>query len=118
MAASNLSEAQIQSSCVIAFRNAIGRHERGLMVEVNNNPKHVVDGVKRLALGLVKGFPDTMIITSGKIFFIEFKDAKGTQKPDQKVIERILKSLGFRYYICRTVEHFKEIIYDETGERC
>ena len=111
-----MTEAQIQSKCVIAFRNAIGRHEQGLMVEVNNNPKHVVDGVKRLSLGLVKGFPDTMIIVSGKIFFIEFKDAKGAQKPDQKKIERILKFLGFKYYICRTYEHFKEIIYDETGE--
>lgn len=110
-----MNEQQIQANCVIAFRNSIGRHGRGIMVEINNNENNVVAGVRRKAMGLITGFPDTMIIVMGRIFFIEFKTANGYQKPAQKKIEQQLTSLGHTYYIARSYDDFVKIIYKETG---
>lgn len=110
-----VTEAKIQSDCVVLFRNEIGRHEKGVMVEVNNNEIGIVRGANRKAMGLVTGFPDTIVILHCKIFFIEFKKPGGKQSPKQKIMERILTKLGFKYYICDSVQLFKKIINHEGG---
>tara|TARA_R110000822_G_scaffold84867_3_gene199016 strand:+ start:1198 stop:1548 length:351 start_codon:yes stop_codon:yes gene_type:complete len=48
-----------------------------------------------------KGFPDrTVLCGGGHIFFIEFKRKGKKQSPAQKITEQILKSFGFKYYVC------------------
>lgn len=48
-----------------------------------------------------KGFPDRSILCpGGRIFFIEFKKKNKKQSPIQIVVMKMLKRLGFEYYVC------------------
>lgn len=48
-----------------------------------------------------KGFPDrTILCPGGRIFFIEFKKKDKKQSPIQIVVMKMLKQLGFEYYVC------------------
>jgi len=48
-----------------------------------------------------KGFPDrTILCPGGNVFFIEFKKPKSTQSPAQKIVQKLLESFGFEYYVC------------------
>ena len=61
------------------------------------------NGCKALKLVYLrkKGFPDrTVICPGGKVFFIEFKRPGKPQKPAQKIVQKLLESFGFEYYVC------------------
>ena len=106
-----MNEKQLQSKCVIEFKNQLGRHGIGYMVEVNQNQTNVIQAMQRRALGQVKGFPDTFIVLmDGIIAFIEFKTEKGVIKPEQKRMHSELKRLGHHCYIVRNYEDFIEIL--------
>jgi len=48
-----------------------------------------------------KGFPDrTILCPGGKVFFIEFKGPGKPQSPAQKIVQKLLESFGFEYYVC------------------
>jgi len=34
------------------------------------------------------------------VFFIEFKKPRSTQSPAQKIVQKLLESFGFEYYVC------------------
>lgn len=78
--------------------------------------KTIQDTFKRIynkfkLTGLKKGVADTHILfPNGKIIFVEFKTPTGTQRPEQKEFQLQVEALGFKYYIVRSVEQFKEII--------
>ena len=60
-------------------------------------------GCKALKLILLnkKGFPDrTTLCPGSRIFFIEFKKKGKKPSPAQVLIRRLLKSFGFKYYVC------------------
>lgn len=81
--------------------------------------KTIQDTFKRIynkfkLTGLKKGVADTHILfPNGKIIFVEFKTPTGTQRPEQKEFQLQVEALGFKYYIVRSVEQFKEIIKSE-----
>jgi len=61
------------------------------------------NGCKALKLVYLrkKGFPDrTVICPGGKVFFIEFKRPGKPQTPAQKIVQKLLESFGFEYYVC------------------
>lgn len=48
-----------------------------------------------------KGFPDRTVICPGaRVFFIEFKRKGKKQSPAQKIVQKMLESFGFEYYVC------------------
>lgn len=48
-----------------------------------------------------KGFPDrTVVCPNARIFFIEFKRKGKKQSPAQKLVQKMLESFGFEYYVC------------------
>ena len=48
-----------------------------------------------------KGFPDRTVVCPGaRVFFIEFKKPNSTQSPAQKIVQKLLESFGFEYYVC------------------
>lgn len=60
-------------------------------------------GCKALKLILLnkKGFPDrTIICPKSRIFFIEFKRKGKKQSPSQVLVQKMLESFGFEYYVC------------------
>ena len=106
-----MTEAQIQSKCVIEFRNQIGRHGKGWLVEINNNQDNAAAAMQRRSLGQVKGWPDTMLVLGmGNVIFVEFKTPKGRIRPEQlKVMEQLI-SLGHDARVCRSYEDFKNLV--------
>ena len=60
--------------------------------------------------GKCSGFPDVLAIKDNKALLIEIKDAKGDQKPTQKVFEKLCKETGNSYYIARSVLEVENIL--------
>ena len=61
-------------------------------------------------LGSMAGVSDTIIMLPGHILFVEFKAPKGKQSEDQKLFEEKAKSLGFEYFIIRSLDEFIALI--------
>lgn len=63
-------------------------------------------------LGTLGGVSDTIVVLPNQPLFIEFKAIKGRQTSDQKDFQKKVESLGYKYYICRSTDEFKNIITD------
>lgn len=64
--------------------------------------------------GFKKGVADVhLCFPNGKLVYIEFKTATGTQRPEQKEFQQQVEALGFKYYIVRSLEEFKSIVEHE-----
>jgi hypothetical protein len=66
------------------------------------------------ATGVVAGVSDMIIISPKKIIFIEVKTETGKQSPDQKDFEQKVKSMGYDYFLVRSLDQFKAIINENT----
>lgn len=103
------SEDKIHSECYVWFHNTYP-HLRGLLCYNLNNSKNRIDGARNKALGLQAGRADFTFYYQGKAIFIEMKTDTGKQHIEQKNWERLVTEHGFKYYICRSVLEFQEII--------
>lgn len=109
MANEKISEAKIQSTCVIWLWNE-HPETRGCFFSVTNNSEHVVRAANRKALGLVAGVSDCIFIWGGKVYGIEFKTEIGKQSPRQQWWQAAIEKQSAEYYIVRSFEDFKELI--------
>ena len=76
----------------------------------NGGYRTKLEAVKLKATGLRAGVSDLIVVQPNRIIFIEVKLEKGRQQPNQIEFEKTVKSLGFEYYVVRTLEEFKEKI--------
>lgn len=60
--------------------------------------------------GMLNGLADLVIVLPNKIIFVELKTEKTKQSPSQKEFEVKINSLGYNYYIIRSLDDFKELI--------
>ncbi len=68
-------------------------------------------GRRRAFRGVRKGASDLIIfISGGKTLFVELKVKKRKQSPSQKDYERLVKGLGFEYYVIYSLEELDKII--------
>ena len=104
-----MTESQIQAACVTWLWNTYPQ-TRGLFFAVNNNSEHVARAMNRKAVGLVAGVSDTIFLWGGVAHLIEFKTPTGTQSAKQKEWEAKVRAQGFRYYLVRRLEDFKQLI--------
>lgn len=63
--------------------------------------------------GMLVGVSDLVIVVPNNVLWIELKSDTGRQRPDQKHFEDKVKGLGFEYYVCRSIDEFKQIIKQE-----
>lgn len=112
-----MSEIKIQSECYQWFNNnycLASNIPRGLMFSVPNElaGNNAVTTMQAKASGLTAGVSDTIaILPTGKILFIEFKNEIGKQSVKQKEFEQIVTNLNHQYHIIRSLEQFKELIW-------
>ena len=104
-----LTEAQIQSSCVLWLWNT-HPETRGLFFSVTNNSEHVARAMQRKALGLIAGVSDCLFIWNGTVICLEFKTEKGRQSPAQIEWAWKVNQQHIQYYIIRSLEQFKQVI--------
>lgn len=104
-----MKECDIQKSCVNWFRNT---YPECVIFSVPN------EGCYRRknyfeSLGMLSGVSDTIVIMPNKVLFVEFKTLKSYQRKEQRDFENRCLELGFSYYVCRSLEQFKDIISSE-----
>ncbi len=107
-------EGKIQQEIVSWFNNSfcLAHHNpRSLILSIpNGGERNVQEAMKSRATGEYAGASDLLVIHFGKVIFVEVKDEKGTQKPKQIEFQKHVESMGFPYYIVRSLEEFKELI--------
>lgn len=60
--------------------------------------------------GVLAGFSDLIIITPRNILFVEVKTKDGRQSELQKVFQSNVQRLGYKYFICRSLDEFCAIV--------
>ena len=58
----------------------------------------------------INGFPDLTLFKDSLTIFIEVKNEKGIQSEIQKYVQKQLEKQGFKYYLVKSLEEFKQII--------
>lgn len=67
------------------------------------------EAAKFKATGLVAGVSDLIVVQPNNVLFIEVKFKKGRQQPNQLEFEKTVTNLGFKYYVVRSLDEFKNI---------
>lgn len=83
---------------------------RGLLCYNLNNSANKIQGNQNKALGLIKGRCDMVYYYNSKAYMLEFKNDCGTQTKEQQEWQNKVEISGFKYYVVRSLEQFKEII--------
>ena len=102
-----MTEAQLQSKCVIWLRNTYPQ-THGLFFAVNNNSIHAHAGGTMKSMGVIPGVADTIFLWEGKAYFLEFKTPDGRQSAAQREWQSKVEESGFRYEIVRSEAEFQE----------
>lgn len=110
-------EDQLQAYCVKWFDEQYPQL-RGMLYSVPNGA-HLSDkreANKLIATGLRRGPADLhLILSCGRIVFIEMKLPNGTQSNDQEKWQAKVEERGHTYVILRTFNEFKEFICSIIG---
>lgn len=103
------SEYNIQCECIEWVRHT----HPGYISYSNPNEAAGTRAAKYKRSGMLPGVSDLTIIKPDKIIFVEMKNAVGRQSKAQRTFQRRLEEFGYEYYLCRSLEEFKEIIEKE-----
>ena len=105
-----MSEDRLQQECYTWFHNTYPEY-RGLLFHVpNGGTRSGREAAKLKYMGVWAGVADFLFMFGGTVYCIELKTETGTQKPNQKVWESLVKDHGFSYDIVRSLEEFKKLI--------
>ena len=110
-------ESKIQQEIVIWFRNNYclkTSNPKCTIFSVPNERNNKKEMMFMKATGLLSGVSDLICIIPNKVLFIECKDEKGRQQPNQIEFQKTVTALGFEYYVVRSLEEFKKIIQKNT----
>jgi hypothetical protein len=102
-----MTEAQLQQSICIYFKNNC----KGIIFSVPNGGSRNPIEAKNLKLtGSLAGVSDLILIQQNRIIFVEVKIDKGIQSEVQLKFQNNVQSLGFEYFLVRSLEQFKAIL--------
>ena len=105
-------ESKIQQEIVIWFRNNYCLKTSNLkctIFSVPNERNNKKEMMFMKATGLLSGVSDLICVIPNKVLFIECKDEKGRQQPNQIEFEKTVTDLGLKYYLVRSLDEFKSI---------
>jgi hypothetical protein len=109
---SSREESLIQASCIEWFKNNYCLKHHNPRFDIFSVPNEATWNNNNFkALGVRKGVSDLIVVLNNKILFIEMKDPKGNQSEEQIDFEEVLTNLGHEYFIIRSLEQFKKLIW-------
>lgn len=76
----------------------------------NGGLRNKREAAKMKATGLKAGVSDLIVLQPNRCIFVELKTQVGKQSDKQKDFESIVKSLGFEYFVVRSLEEFKQVV--------
>ena len=103
-----MSEASLQQSIIIWFRNNYQMNGKGLIFSVANESTYKNKTFKNT--GTMAGVSDLIVVLPNKTIFVELKTETGIQSDKQKLFESKIKELNQEYYLIRSLEQFKTIL--------
>ena len=103
-----MTEAQLQQSIIIWFRNNYQMNSKGLIFSVANESTYKNKTFKNT--GTMAGVSDLIVVLPNKTIFVELKTETGIQSDKQKIFESKIKELNQEYYLIRSLEQFKTIL--------
>jgi hypothetical protein len=106
-------ESQIQINCVKWFRLTHPEPKYLIFAVPNGGNRNAITGAILKAEGVRSVVPDLIIMSAGVILFVEMKQPKGTQNPNQKDFQKIVEGMGFKYFICKSFDEFTNICKKE-----
>lgn len=106
-------ESIIQQNCVKWFRLQYPKLARLLFAVPNGGARRPIEGKIMKAEGTLAGVSDLILLYPSKGFHalcIEMKTEKGRQQPSQKLFQKAVEEMGYKYVICRSFEGFLDEI--------
>ncbi len=106
-------ESIIQQNCVKWFRLQYPKLARLLFAVPNGGARRPIEGKIMKAEGTLAGVSDLILLYPSKGFHalcIEMKTEKGRQQPSQKLFQRAVEEMSYKYVICRSFEGFMDEI--------
>lgn len=107
-------ESKLQAEC---FKWCWNEHPetRRLLFHIENERANgnKIDGARRVAMGLVAGVSDLILLMPRGVFHglcIEMKTLTGTQRERQKEWQFLVEKQGYKYCLCRSFAQFQQII--------
>lgn len=98
---SRLQEAAVRYCRLKGYRTIKGNYEGKIDAR---------SGARERAMGYEKGSADLVVLTPDDTFFVEFKSEKGRQTPEQKTMQEWCRQTGRKYFVCRSIDEFIELI--------
>ena len=100
-----MTEAQLQQSIIIWFRNNYQMHGKGLIFSVANESTYKNKTFKNT--GTMAGVSDLIVVLNRETIFVELKTETGIQSEKQKEFEMKIKQLNQEYYLIKSLDQFK-----------
>lgn len=106
-----MKESEIQSG-IINYLEILEKMGKLTFQRINNTPIYDPRSqrFRSMAKGTKKGFPDILVLISGKAIGFEVKTVTGRQSKEQKEIENKFKQHGHEYFVVRSLEEVIEIL--------
>lgn len=102
-------ENKIQQEMFIWFNNNYTVKGLGLFASIPNDSKDAKEQMRKKATGMKVGHADfNVYLQNGETIFFEVKTPTGKQSEHQKRFESEVNNLGFKYYLVRSLEEFKQ----------
>lgn len=103
----NFIEKDLQKKCKAIFEADMLAYSRdGMFVMIGNE-----NNQRCSKMGLVAGFPDTMLLIDSHCFFVEFKRMKtGRISDKQKLTHKKISKCGFDVYIIDDYQVFEKVL--------
>lgn len=97
-----MTEYEIQCSIVKWFRIT---YKDGIIFSVPNEAGWR-NSNRYIASGMLSGVSDLVVIMKNKVIFFEVKTKQGKQSMEQLNYQQQVESLGFQYYVVRSLDEF------------
>lgn len=95
-------EAELQRATVALLQHAL---PPGSIVHHSANEQATKQRQAILVgMGVFPGFSDLIVISGGRVMFLEAKSKTGTQQPSQREFQRLVETQGFPYAVFRSVD--------------
>ena len=110
------SENVLQAEIVQRFRNNYCLKHHNPRYQIfsvpNGGTRNKIEAMTLKATGLLSGVSDLIVVLPNRILFLELKTETGQQSDSQVEFSCIISVLGFEYYVIRSIDEFKNIIYE------
>lgn len=104
------SEDRIQQECYMYFWNTYPKLRKLLFAVPNGGYRIPSEAKKFQKTGVVAGVSDMIFLYRGNAWLFELKTDTGRQSKEQKEWQELVENQGFKYFLIRNVDSFKDIL--------